>query len=607
MSQMWSWFEGALQAARKRELDRIAAAYAVGGWLFVQAASIALPAFDAPSWLLRWLIAALVVGFPTVLISVWLLKKPETESWKLAHFRSRNAIFVSLVALVAVLTLAELAWHWSAGAALTGSKQANSAAPNSIAVLPFDNMSGDPRQRYFSEGISSELIGLLARNPALRVAARTSSFFFEGKEQDIRVIAQKLNVRAILEGSVQSDGSHLHIETSLVNAANGYQLWSQSYDRSLSDVLSVQAQIAQSIAQALAPALTGAKASPQIPKPTQIDPQVYREYLQAQVYFDQRMSEQQTPESQQAIDNSIALLRRVASAVPNFADGQAALAQALFVAQNDDEYAGQIQQAVSRALALDPENPQALLVSMNVAANNKDWDSAIAFAATLKRHSEHTAVGAEGLAEIYEDLYLNEQALAAYKEWAKLDPFSVDAWQGTARVNFALARYKDAIAANDQALALHPDDPVTREYKCVSLASLNKIDAAKEVLSEISRPGVPAPLASHCRFFITLHSQGAAPAVALVNNALAHDKDSLGPPGDVGFMLSHAGADDEAMDWYQKTYDAGGFLSGFYPGESTPAAFFQNPRWIAFTKQPGYQKREAARVRALQVLGDNPS
>ena len=296
---MVRWTEALFEQARARRLDRIAAAYAVGGWLLVQAASIALPAFDAPAWALRWLIVASIVGFPLALIGGWTLNRDRGAAG--APLKGREAVFLGLIALVAVLSLGELALHWSGAAPVLPLQAGSDAPPRSVAVLPFDNLGGDPKDRYFSEGVSDELIGLLARNPALRVAARTSSFFFEGKEQDIRVIAQKLNVRSVLEGSVRQDGDRVRIEVSLVNATDGYQLWSQSYDRSLSDILAVQAEIAQSIATALAPQLTGESARPHIPKPAQIDPDVYRNYLQGQVYFDQRLTEGQTPTSRDAL------------------------------------------------------------------------------------------------------------------------------------------------------------------------------------------------------------------------------------------------------------------------------------------------------------------
>ncbi len=601
---MAGWIERFLETVRERRLDRLAAAYAVAAWLLVQAASIALPAFDAPAWALRWLIVAAVLGFALTLAAGWVLNKGRVGAP--SSLKGSEAIFLAAIALVGVLTLGELAWHWSA-IVPSGPSEDASAPAGSVAVLPFDNMSGDPQQRYFSEGISDELIGLLGRNPALRVAARTSSFFFEGKEQDIRGIAQKLNVRSILEGSVRQQGGRVRIEAALINAENGYQLWSQSYDRSLSDILAVQAEIAGAIAQALAPTLTGAPSKPRVPKPAQIDPDVYRDYLQAQFYFDQRLSEAQTPATQNALAQAVVLLRSVAARAPDFADGEAALAHALLWTQNDTELNGQIQQAVNHALGIDPGNPQALLVKIEYAEGIWDWNGVIDNAVLLKRSAAHTAVGAEGLGRAYFNFNLLGPSLASYQEGVRLDPFSAPAWESIANNLFAQGRYQDVIAASDKALQLHPGDPVTLEYRCVSLANLNRIGEAKEVLSQLLQPGTPPFMGVHCKFFVTLHSDGAKAAIAFVDDVLAHDRKTIGFVGDAGFMLSHAGAFDQAMDWYEKSFSRQAWVFGFYPGVTTPPAFFKNPRWIALTQRPDYQRWLTARARAIRVLADGKS
>ncbi len=595
---MGTWIEKLLLVARERQLDRFAAAYAVGGWLVVQAASIALPAFDAPAWSLRWLIVATIVGFPLMLAVGWTLNKKGAAPGTRASLKSRDAIFLTLIGLVVVLSLGELAWHWSA--AKPSVEITTSDAPDgSVAVLPFDNMSSDTRQKYFSEGISAELINLLARNPALHVTARTSAFFFEGKSLDIREIAQKLNVRSILEGSVSSDSGHVHIDAALVNAANGYQLWSQSYDRSLSDILAVQADIAASISKALVPALTGIHASPHVPKPVQIDPDVYREYLQAQFYFDQRANEGQTTASRTAVAAAVALFRKVAAEAPDFADGQAGLAHALLFQENDTELESQIQPALHRALVLDPQNPEALTVAIN---DTSDWDTAIKYAAILKRAGARTAVGAEGLGDAYDTFYLLDKAADQYQQWATFDPFSGDAWRQLVNAYFADARYADTVSASDRALALHPNDPAVLEYRCVSLAYLKRIAEAKAALDLISQADITKALATHCHFFILLNSEGDKAAIAFVNNVLAHDPKDVGSIGDVGFMLSHTSAVDEAMDYYEKALRLNQFFFGFYPGKSAPQSFLNSPRWIGFTQEPKYRAWAAARERAKKEL-----
>jgi len=601
---MGAWLEGVLKTTRERDLDRIAAAYAVGSWLIVQAASIALPAFDAPPWLLRWLIVITVIGFPLAMAGGWIAGRGAADEQGAKGWGAGDLLAIAAIALIAVLTFGELAWHSSAAQPKQMAEDIR-APLHSVAVLPFNNISGDPKEKYFSEGVSDEIIGLLARNPALRVAARTSSFYFEGKNQDVRTIAKKLNVRSILEGSVRTQGNRVRIEASLVNAADGYQIWSQSYDRALSDILAVQSDIAKSITNALVPALSGKPAKTYIPKPTQIDPEVYRAYLQAQVFFDQRLTEGQTPDSGAALTQSVTLFRTVAARAPQFADGQAALAHVLLVIQNGSELNGEIEAALHRALSIDPNNPQALLTAISLATTKWDWDGVIANAKILKRTSASTAVGAEGLAQAYHAMNLLNQAMIEYRQWAKLDPFSYPVWAHIAGTYFAQARYADVIGASKEALAIHPGDPVTSEYKCVALASLERVAEAKDVLATLSQPGIPPPLSAHCTFFILLHSKGEAAAAAFVHKRLAAKEglQSLGGGGDVGFMLSHVPQSfDEAVSWYEKAFNPGSWGFDFYPGQSPPAAFFKNPRWIALTKRPEYLRWVAARERARNEL-----
>lgn len=597
---MGAWIERWLEQIRARQLDRIAATYAVAGWLLVQAASIALPAFNAPSWSLRWLIVATSVGFPLALMAGWLLNKGEAREGARPSIKSREAIFLTLIGLVAVLSLGELAWHWSS-ASPARPIEASAAPAGSVAVLPLDNMSADPRQKYFSEGISAELINLLARNPALHVTARTSAFFFEGKSQDIREIAQRLNVRSILEGSVSTDAGHVHIDVALVNAADGYQLWSQSYDRSLSDILAVQSEIAGSIAHALAPTLAGTRPKSRVPRPIQIDPNIYRDYLQAQFYFDQRLGEGQTAASRAAVATALALFRKVTATAPDFADGQAGLAHALLVTQKDAELEGQIHQAVQRALALDPENPEALTVAID---DTNDYNETIKYAVILKHAGIRTAVAAEGMSDAYFAFNLLDDARPVNLQWVKFDPFSFEAWHSLVNIDFALARYADTISDSDKALALHPDDPTTLQYRCVSLAYLKRTAEAKDILDKLSQPGVPKPLATHCKFFLTLHSEGEKAAITFVNRVVAHDPKDAGEIGDVGFMLSHTSATSKAMDYYEKAMRLGRFIFGFYPGESVPPSFLKLPRWIALTQQPRYRAWAAARERAKAELSN---
>src|SRR5882762_6474539 len=183
--------------------------------------------------------------------------RPDSAAYRAAKYASRHrtGIAMSAAAAVAVVAGVWLGQNRAAApvpaVATTSALAAFSPPAHSIAVLPFVNMSGDPKQEYFSDGLSEELHNSLAALPGLQVAARSSSFAFKAKDVNVRDIARKLNVRVVLEGSVRKDGSHVRITAQLVNAVTGFQLWSQTYDRDPKNILKVQAEIATAVTTAL--------------------------------------------------------------------------------------------------------------------------------------------------------------------------------------------------------------------------------------------------------------------------------------------------------------------------------------------------------------------
>src|SRR3954468_21399157 len=280
--------EQLLELARERKLDRVGATYAVAAWLLVQAASIAPPAFGPPAWVLRWLIVAAMAGFPLVLAGAWVKFSRAPMAAAPRPFDRKDWLLTGLIGLVAVLLLVQLALGFSWRSTRSASQPMPQQAVSSVAVLPFANLSGDPSKAYFSDGIADQLISELARTPSLRVAARTSSFAFRGKDVDIKAIAKALNVRSVLEGSVREDGTRVRIAAELVDASNGFQIWSETYDRDLTNILALQDEIAGAIARALSKRFWGRVAATRPVDRVRIDPEAYKFYLQGQFYLAQR-------------------------------------------------------------------------------------------------------------------------------------------------------------------------------------------------------------------------------------------------------------------------------------------------------------------------------
>src|SRR5882762_6624867 len=273
-----------LEEIRKRNVGRVAILYVVVCWLILEPVHVVFHMLEVPSWANRLVIIMLALGFPAALIFAWVyeitpeglkptVEVPHGQSIRRQTGRRLDRAIIAVLALAVIYFVVDKFWlssisgHVQHGAAATtiAAAPTSHAAPaavfappaHSIAVLPFVNMSGDSQQDYFSDGLSEELLNSLSRITALQVAARTSSFSFKGKQVDIADIAHKLNVGAILEGSVRKDEGRVRITAQLINAVTGFHLWSETYDRDLRHILALQTEIASAVTTALEATLIG--------------------------------------------------------------------------------------------------------------------------------------------------------------------------------------------------------------------------------------------------------------------------------------------------------------------------------------------------------------
>ena len=261
---------GLLAELKRRNVFRVALAYIIVGWVVLQVAEFLAPLLQLPEWTVSFALYLGIIGFPFALLFAWAFEltpgglrrtqdvDPEVS---IAHVTGSmlNRIIMGLMAMAVLLLLVDRFLPDSGTGEETNpvttaepvAGDAAAAKPKSIAVLPFVNMSNDKEQEYFSDGISEELLNALAKIRDLRVAARTSSFAFKGKNQDITQIGNALNVEAILEGSVRKSGQRLRITAQLINVDDGYHLWSETYDRDLTDIFAIQDEISAAIVTAL--------------------------------------------------------------------------------------------------------------------------------------------------------------------------------------------------------------------------------------------------------------------------------------------------------------------------------------------------------------------
>src|SRR4051794_26118345 len=282
---------------KRRNVYKVAVAYAVVGWLLVQVATQVFPFFEIPNWAVRLIVLAIVIGFPIALVIAWAFElTPEglkrTEAVDLTAQQSPKShawIYIVVIGVGISLALFFLGRYSAQTPRQTASAARTEAATvsqKSIAVLPFVNMSADKNDEYLSDGMTEELINVLSKVPGLRVPGRSSSFAFKGNnEEDIfRKVGEKLHVNAVLEGSVRKAGDKLRITAQLINVADGFHLWSETYDRDMKGILAGQSDVARRVGDGLQVQLGVDEERALAKKPTE-NPEAHRLYLLGRYHF----------------------------------------------------------------------------------------------------------------------------------------------------------------------------------------------------------------------------------------------------------------------------------------------------------------------------------
>jgi len=313
-----------LAELRRRKVYRVAVVYAAVAFVIWQAAEIAVPGLNLPNWVLTLVIVLTVLGFPIAVVLAWAFD----------------------------ITPAGIERTQVDGTAVAVERPPPPRL--SVAVLPFENLSADPENEYFSDGISEELLNTLARVPGLRVAARTSSFAFKGKATSIGDIGGTLNVAHVVEGSVRRVGDRVRITAQLIDVADGYHLWSESFDRELGDILMVQREIAESIGETLEAGLTRGWEDV-LHTGRRVDPRAFDHYLRAR-FCSQRLT-------RESLERAVRHYQEVLSIDPRFAPAYAGMATAhLWLG---DAYLSPVEttakavEALERAIELDPNLAEA--------------------------------------------------------------------------------------------------------------------------------------------------------------------------------------------------------------------------------------------------------
>ena len=542
---------------KRRNVYKVAIAYAAVAWLSIQLASILFPTFDAASWVMKVFVAVVALGFPLALIFAWAfemtpegLKRTEdvapNESATRGSGRKLDFAIIAVLALaIAILLFDRFRSHPQARGAKSRDK--------SIAVLPFENLSSDPENAYFATGVQDEILTRLSRIGDLKVISRTSTQKYRSAPENLREIAQQLGVAHVLEGSVQRAGDQVRITVQLINALSDAHIWADSYDRSLSDIFKVQSEIAKSVADSLQAKLTGSERQAIAARPTE-NTGAYQLYLKGRFFWNKRTGD----DLRKALD----YFNQAVAADPNYALAYAGIADAYnllptYSAETPQECYPQAEAAARKALELDPTLAEArtalaaaLVARFDFAAAEQEFKRAIElnpnYATAHQWYSDSVLAPNERF----------QEAFVSIKRALELDPLSpiINAEYGGAlnsigRSDEALQQFRKTIELEPRFPLAHAflgDALLARGNHAAAIAAYQKsfeLGGGAIALGALANAyGVAGQKDEALKIIAELHERRKREYVAAYCFALAH----------VGI-----GEKDEAIRWLEQGYADG--------------------------------------------------
>ena len=590
---------------KRRNVFKVAAAYVIVAWLLLQVSDTLVPALHLPEWFHSGVAFVLILGFPVAIIFAWAFEmtpegikkeKDIDRSQSITNQTSRKLDFIIIGVLVLALGYFgydKFVLDRSRDAALVEAtaqamseqatnEEGSAKSDKSIAVLPFVNMSSDPEQEFFSDGISEELLNLLAQIPKLRVIARTSSFAYKGKDVQIAEVARELNVDHVLEGSVRKEGNQVRITAQLIRASDSSHIWSETYDRTLDNIFAIQDEIAATVVAQLKITLLGAA-----PTIKETNPEAYALFLQGR-----HLSRQF---NQASLEQALVLLQQALEIDPGYAAAWDQLSDVYRGLQTVGELPGDEgrllkREAVNKALAIDPE-----------------------YALAHARLSR------------FANVYDNDLPAAArhLQRALQLEPGNTDIIFSAARLMASLGRLDEAIALTEFAVARDPVNPVGHFRLARSYIFVGRWDDAIESFSTISSLSPSAGFAQYnigTALLFKGEPQAALEAMQrensvwrliglpLVYHALGQTDESdaalaelieqheRNAPFQIAYIYAWRGEADLAFEWLDKSVeykDAGLFLI-------VTNRFFSNihddPRWLPFLESIGRSPEQLAAI-----------
>jgi TolB-like protein/Flp pilus assembly protein TadD len=599
-----------LEELKRRNVIRVAIGYVAVSWLVLQAGTLIFGLFDLPNTLMRGLLALLAIGFIPALVFAWvyeltpegLKRTSEVETTEsIAHLTGRKLDFLVIGVLGAIVALllvdkfvvtprqaARVASHESAAAssgtpvsAAEGTGNAPAAAPiaASIAVLPFVDMSQAKDQEYFSDGLSEELLDLLAKVPQLKVIARTSSFSFKGKDVDIAEIAKKLAVATVLEGSVRKSGNTLRVTAQLIRTADSTHLWSDTYDRELTDVFKVQDEIAAAVVSALKLKL--------LPSQTAVDNarrtsniEAYNQFLLGKEFF-KRTNREDWHRAEAAFRQALALEPNYAPAWAGLGLTQAYLsdfavgAEAVAAAKRDSLASAE------KAIALAPDLADGYDVRSFLRYSTlRDWEGARADLDRLSSLDPNSAVVRRRRAGLLAAFGHLPEAIVEIHKAIDLDPLAAIAWTTLGQYQLGSGDYAAAREALKRALELNPKS----SFAVASAGMTELLDGRTDAASAMFKSG--DDIWSLLGIALVEHTRGHARESQDAIDRMIREYSDAGAY-QIAEACSWRGEEDQAFQWLERAYvqrDGGTTLVKYDPFLKSLRT---DSRYAAFLKKMG--------------------
>ena len=537
---------------KRRNVYKVAIAYAVVAWLLMQVATQVFPFLEIPNWAIRLVIMLIVIGFPIALVIAWAfeltpegLKRTEFVD-ELPKKSARNRAWIYVVIVAGAISVSLFFF----GRYIATSKQSGSAElpAKSIAVLPFENLSGNPENAYFTDGIQEEILMRLAKIADLKVVSRTSTVRYKSSPDNLREIAAQLGVANVLAGSVQRTADRVHVNVQLIKAASDAHLWAEAYDRKLTDIFAVESEIAKTIADTLQAKLTGSEQNAIAAQPTQSS-EAHQLYLKGRYFWNRRTGEN--------LKKALAYFEQAAEKDPHYALAYSGMADSctlipIYSAGTPQEYHARARAAAQKAVELDDTLAEAhsslgyvFFVDFEHTQSVKEFERAISLNPNYA--TAHQWFGANVLSA----LGRFDQAIAEGKRALELDPVSPVISLSLGAIYKNARRYDEAVAQLRDTVEMHPDFYWAHRFLGVTLelrGATGQAIAEYRKAFELSNDPVDLALLAHAEVSVGKQNEARQILAQLTEEAKTRYVSGY------AFAVIHLalGEKDQALDWLEK-------------------------------------------------------